>query len=50
MRLYDSLAPQGTPPFLWFAAVQGIKRKQNLIDLPPQGYFVSVESIESEAR
>ena len=35
-------------PFLWFAAIQGIEREQDLAGLAPQGCFVSAEAIERE--
>src|SRR4029077_5620028 len=34
------------PSVLWFAAIQGIKRKQDLADLAPKGRFISAEAIE----
>ena len=34
--------------FLWFAAIQGVKRKQNLTGLTPKGYFIAAQAIERE--
>ena len=34
------------PPILWFAAIQCIKRKQDLADLAPKGRFISAESVK----
>jgi hypothetical protein len=31
---------------LWFAAIQGIKRKQDLADLAPKDCFISAEAVE----
>ena len=36
------------PSFLWFAAIQGIERKQDLADLAPKGCFISAEAVERE--
>ena len=34
------------PSVLWFAAIQGIKRKQDLAVLAPKGCFISAEAVE----
>ena len=34
------------PPIPWFAATQGVQRKQDLADLPPKGCFISAEAVE----
>ena len=34
------------PSVLWFAAIQGIKRNQDLADLAPKGCFISAEAVE----
>ena len=34
------------PSILWFAAIQGIKRNQDLADLPPKDCFVAAEAVE----
>jgi hypothetical protein len=31
---------------LWFATIQGIKRKQDLADLAPKNGFIPAESVE----
>ena len=35
-----------SPSFLWFAAIQGIERKERLADLAPQGCFIAAEAVE----
>jgi hypothetical protein len=35
---------------LWFAAIQGIERKQDLGNLTPKGCFIATEAIEGEVR
>ena len=32
--------------FLWFAAIQGIKRKQDLTGLAPKGCLIAAQAIE----
>ena len=34
------------PSILWFAAIQGIKRNQDLADLAPKDCFIAVEAVE----
>jgi hypothetical protein len=34
--------------FLWFAAIQGIKREQDLTGLAPKGCFIAAQAIECE--
>ena len=34
------------PSIPWFAAIQGIKRKQDLAGLAPKGCFISAEAVE----
>ena len=37
---------EGAPSIRWFAAIQGIKRKQDLAALAPKGCFISAEAVE----
>ena len=34
------------PSVLWFAAIQGIKRNQDLADLAPKHCFIAAEAVE----
>ena len=34
--------------FLWFAAIQGIKRKQDLTGLAPKGCLIAAQAIQRE--
>jgi hypothetical protein len=34
--------------FLWFAAIQGIERKQDLAGLAPKGCLIAAQAIERE--
>ena len=34
------------PPFLRFAAIQGIEREERLAGLAPQGCFIAAEAVE----
>src|SRR5947209_1316546 len=33
-------------PLLWFAAIQGVERKQDLASLAPEGCFIAAEAIK----
>jgi hypothetical protein len=35
-------------PLLWFAAIQGVERKQDLASLAPEGCFIAAQAIERE--
>ena len=35
-------------PFLWFAAIQGVKGKQDLTGLAPKGCFIAAQAIQRE--
>jgi|SRR5580704_2067529 hypothetical protein len=41
---------EGAPSIRWFAAIQGIKRNQNLPSLTPQSSFISVEAVKRVVR
>jgi hypothetical protein len=46
-QLDDAFIKTGAAPsFLWFAAIQGIKRLDDLASLAPGGSFIATDSIE----
>jgi hypothetical protein len=45
MGIIDIEAPCS---FLWFAAIQGIKRKQDLTGLTPKGCLIAAQAIQRE--
>jgi hypothetical protein len=48
--LQGTAESKSPPSLLRFAAIQGIEREQYLIDLTPQGYFVTAEAIQGVVR
>ena len=38
------------PSFLWFAAIQGIERIEDLVSLAPKGCFIAAEAIKRKAQ
>jgi hypothetical protein len=46
LQVLPAAEMETAPSVLWFAAVQSVKRNQDLADLAPKGPFISAEAVE----